>query len=64
MQRVSASHGSAVEVGGHQALITLKAEMTKTREGGQSDLMDLLIVYKWKDLFGEFTVDPVTITHE
>lgn len=48
----------------HQALATLKAEMTKTREGGQSDLMDLLIVYKWKDLFSEFTVDPVTITHE
>lgn len=48
----------------HQALATLKAEMTKTSEGGQSDLMDLLIVYKWKDLFSEFTVDPVTITHE
>lgn len=48
----------------HQALATLKAEMTKTREGGQSDLMDLLIVYKWHELFSEFTVDPVTITHE
>jgi len=48
----------------HQALATLKAEMAKTREGGQSDLMDLLIVYKWKDLFSEFTVDPVTLTDQ
>ena len=48
----------------HQAIATLKAEMAKTREGGQSDLMDLLIVYKWQELFGEFTVDPVTITHQ
>ena len=48
----------------HQALTTLKAEMAKTREGGQSDLMDLLIVYKWQDLFSEFSVDPVTISHQ
>jgi hypothetical protein len=35
--------------------------MKKTKEGGQSDLMDLLIAYEWKELFSEFTVDPVDI---
>ncbi len=45
----------------HDALATLKREMAKTKQGGQSDLMDLLIVYEWKDLFSEFTVDPVDI---
>ncbi len=45
----------------HQALATLKAEMAKTREGGKSDLMDLLIVYEWKSLFPDFGVDPVDI---
>jgi len=47
----------------HPALSTLKAEMKKTREGGQSDLMDLLIVYHWEELFSEFTTDPATLTH-
>ncbi|MBQ76564.1 MAG: respiratory nitrate reductase subunit beta [Gammaproteobacteria bacterium] len=45
----------------HQALATLQTEMKKTKEGGQSDLMDLLIAYEWKELFSEFTVDPVDI---
>lgn len=45
----------------HQALATLKAEMAKTREGGKSELMDMLIAYKWSELFSEFTVDPVDI---
>jgi len=48
----------------HQALATLQAEMTKTREGGQSELMDLLIAYEWKSMFSEFTVDPVDIEQE
>jgi len=48
----------------HQALATLQAEMTKTREGGQSELMDLLIAREWKSLFSEFTVDPVDIEQE
>jgi ethylbenzene hydroxylase subunit beta/complex iron-sulfur molybdoenzyme family reductase subunit beta len=39
----------------HQALATLQAEMAKTKAGGQSDLMDILIAYEWKDMFSEFT---------
>lgn len=45
----------------HQALATLKAEMAKTRNGGRSDLMDLLIVYHWEDMLSGFTVDPVDL---
>ncbi len=45
----------------HDALATLKTEMQKTREGGRSELMDLLIVYEWSDLFSEFTRDPVEL---
>jgi ethylbenzene hydroxylase subunit beta/complex iron-sulfur molybdoenzyme family reductase subunit beta len=48
----------------HQALATLQAEMAKTKAGGQSDLMDILIAYEWKSLFSEFTVDPVDIEQE
>lgn len=47
--------------GVHGALATLQAEMKKTREGGQSDLMDLLIVYEWSEMFSEFTKDPVDL---
>ena len=45
----------------HESLATLKAEMVKTRGGGKSELMDLLIAYKWKEMFGGFDVDPATI---
>lgn len=45
----------------HKALATLQVEMKKTREGGKSKLMDILIAYKWSELFSEFTVDPVDI---
>jgi len=45
----------------HQALATLQSEMAKTRDGGQSELMDTLIAYKWTSLLGDFTVDPVSI---
>lgn len=48
----------------HQAINTLKTEMAKTREGGKSKLMDLLIVYKWNELFSEFTRDPVDIEQD
>jgi len=48
----------------HEALKILKEEMRKTREGGKSELMDLLIVYKWKDLFSEFTKDPVELVKD
>lgn len=45
----------------HESLRTLMEEMAKTRDGGQSELMDLLIAYKWKDMFGGFDRDPATI---
>ena len=43
------------------ALATLRAEMAKTRKGEKSELMDLLIAYKWKEMFGGFDRDPATI---
>ena len=45
----------------HDALGVLKTEMEKTRAGGKSELMDLLIAYKWKEMFGGFDRDPATI---
>jgi ethylbenzene hydroxylase subunit beta/complex iron-sulfur molybdoenzyme family reductase subunit beta len=44
-----------------EALGILKAEMAKTRGGGRSELMDLLIGYRWKELFGGFDRDPATL---
>ena len=41
-----------------EALEMLKAEMAKTRAGGKSSCMDLLIAYEWKDMFGGFDRDP------
>lgn len=46
----------------HQAIATLKAEMAKTRAGEASDLMEMLIVYNWQDLFPDFVRDPLEIT--
>jgi ethylbenzene hydroxylase subunit beta/complex iron-sulfur molybdoenzyme family reductase subunit beta len=42
----------------NKALDTLKAEMAKTRRKEQSELMDMLIVYKWRELFKPFDRDP------
>ena len=44
-----------------QALATLEAEMAKTKGGGRSEMLDTLIVYEWKSLFGPFTRDPATL---
>jgi DMSO reductase family type II enzyme iron-sulfur subunit len=44
-----------------KALDTLKAEMDKTRRKEKSELMDTLIVYKWKDLFKPFDRDPAEL---
>ncbi len=44
-----------------RALEILKAEMAKTRAGGKSELMDLLIGYRWKEMFGGFDTDPATL---
>jgi ethylbenzene hydroxylase subunit beta/complex iron-sulfur molybdoenzyme family reductase subunit beta len=45
----------------HQALATLKAEMEKRRRGESSELMDLLIGYRWTDLMGPFAKDPAKL---
>jgi len=45
----------------NEALATLKTEMEKSRNGESSELIDLLIAYKWKDMFGGFDKDPATI---
>jgi len=44
------------------ALQTLKAEREKKRTTGESDLMDLLIAYEWKKMFGGLDRDPAEIT--
>jgi len=45
----------------HESLTILKTEMATVREGGKSELIDLLIAYKWKEMFGGFDRDPATI---
>ncbi len=42
----------------HQALATMRSEMENRREGQQSELMDTLIAYWWKDMFKPFDRDP------
>lgn len=41
-----------------KALKILKLEQEITRAGGKSELMDLLIGYRWKDNFGGLDVNP------
>jgi len=43
------------------SLKILKAEMAKRKAGQPSELMDILIAYKWEDNFGGFDKDPQTI---
>lgn len=43
------------------ALATVKAELAKTQGGKKSELMDILTVFRWTDLFGPFGKDPSTI---
>lgn len=40
------------------ALDTLKAEIARRRRGEKSELMDLLIAYRWTSLLGSFEKDP------
>ena len=44
-----------------KALDTLKAEMAKARAKEKSELIDTLIVYKWRDLFKPFDRDPAEL---
>ncbi len=43
------------------ALDVLKAEREKTKRGEKSELMDLLIAYRWNEMFGGFDKNPATI---
>jgi ethylbenzene hydroxylase subunit beta/complex iron-sulfur molybdoenzyme family reductase subunit beta len=44
------------------ALQTLRSEIERVRDGGRSELLDTLIVFEWKSLFGPFTAEPVRVT--
>jgi ethylbenzene hydroxylase subunit beta/complex iron-sulfur molybdoenzyme family reductase subunit beta len=46
----------------HSALGNLKDEMAKKRRGEDSDVMDALILFEWKDALGPFARDPAEIT--
>ena len=48
---------------GYAALARLKTELATVRAGGTSEILDVLIVYKWQDLFGPFTQPPAEISH-
>jgi ethylbenzene hydroxylase subunit beta/complex iron-sulfur molybdoenzyme family reductase subunit beta len=43
------------------ALVVLKEEMAKRKKGEASELMDILIAYDWKEMFGGFDRNPETI---
>ena len=49
---------------GIDALGVVMTEMQTVREGGKSELLDLLIAYKWSEMFGGFDRDPATIEWE
>jgi hypothetical protein len=40
------------------ALTTIEVEREKVRNGGQSELMDILISRNWQDMLGPFKQDP------
>ena len=42
----------------NRVLDTLKDEMDKTRGGEKSEILDTLIAYQWKSMFGGLTRDP------
>lgn len=45
----------------HEVLDVLEAEIRKRRNGGESELLDTLILYEWKDALGPFGRDPAGI---
>lgn len=50
--------------GVHGALDVLRTELEKKRRGQGSELMDTLILYRWKDALGHLTRDPAEIVWE
>jgi len=45
----------------HGALDVVRTELEKKRRGQDSELMDLLILYRWKDALGHLARDPAEI---
>ncbi len=48
----------------HGALDALRAELEKKRRRQDSEVMDALILYRWKDALGHLDRDPATIVWE
>ena len=48
----------------HGALDVLRTELDKKRRGQASELMDTLILYRWKDALGHLSRDPASISWE
>ncbi len=46
---------------GIEALERLEKELEGVRNGGKSEALDVLIAYKWKEMFSGFDRDPATI---
>jgi ethylbenzene hydroxylase subunit beta/complex iron-sulfur molybdoenzyme family reductase subunit beta len=44
-----------------RVLDLLKSEIEKVRAGGKSEMLHLLIGYRWHEMFGGFDRDPATI---
>jgi len=44
-----------------EALTTMKKEMQKVRNGGKSELMEILISKEWNKMFGPFSKDPALL---
>ena len=45
----------------HGALDVLRTELDRKRRGQDSELMDALILYRWKDALGHLDRDPADI---
>jgi ethylbenzene hydroxylase subunit beta/complex iron-sulfur molybdoenzyme family reductase subunit beta len=58
MEHLEAQFGPKVV----DAIQTLEAEMQKRRDGQPSELIDVLIGYRWAEFLGPFTADPAEIT--
>ena len=46
---------------GVEALVRLEKELEIVRNGGKSEALEVLIAYKWEDMFGGFDRNPSTI---
>ena len=58
LEHLESQFGSGVG----DAIRTLESEMEKRRRGEASELMDVLIGYRWEEFLGPFTRDPAEIS--